>query len=243
MTNFNSLYNQIMHESLNKKMLTKIKPNKLKQELIEAYKEYSVKTRDRFMLYRDGEENKVLEFLNVLYDLSVKYEQDFLDYRQNPRKLHVTLGVDNRSWVQFIYDVQFRQPAKLIALKYLNFMGLYVPVEINAEGWPQYKFHLINRFLQLNELYNLAEAGKIDEGTRSEIYTIIIDDVAKAQLSKEINKFNEFRRVPFKVDVDVELAKDKEFDTPKPVAKPMSSSLEDKMRNVDKFFKDRKPTQ
>jgi hypothetical protein len=229
-----------MHESLNKKILQKINPKKLKAELIEAYKEYSVKTRDRFMLYREGEESVILEFLNTLYGLSIKYEQDFLDYKNNPKKLHVTLGIDNRSWVQFIYDIQLRQPAKLIALKYLNFMGLYVPVEINEEGWHQYKFHLINRLLQLNELYNLADAGKIDEQTRSGIYSIIVDDVAKIQLSKEINKFNEHHNVPYKVDIDRELEKEKLAS--KPVVKPSNSSLQDKMKNVDKFFSERKPT-
>jgi hypothetical protein len=186
MTHLEKLYDQvILTEKLRVLNLT---PDIIEKELNKQYPETAKQFNNVSYKPREDDKKNILELLQWVSHMDKSYTSAFLKYKTNPNMLKKVILNTDFQWKNF-YNKLPRQASNLVIIKLLAKMGLKIDVTYNDAGLPVYKLHLLNRYIQMNILKQLAKHKEIDDDTKKQLESIIFDETTQKQLKSEIENY------------------------------------------------------
>lgn len=184
-----------INESL-KRILPALTVDKIMKDLKVSYDEYYTKhpklpKYKNYQYYDSDEPQGIYDTLIEVQQLDKSYEMLFKEFETNKKVLTRVLGVDQR-WEQFFRQwnqFKLEAPAKLLLIKYLQKMGLNIPVVVNQDGWPIYSFHLLSLFLQIKTITELKANNIISHNTAIDLFEYVNEKIDKKGVKKELDTF------------------------------------------------------
>lgn len=160
-------------------------------DLKEEYEDYKKKHNIKVNYYGDDEPEKIIELLSYVVPMYASYERLFAEVVSDKKRIMGVYAIDSR-WQNYYNSLNqpgLKAPAKLLFLKYLKQMGLDVPVELNAQGNPEYPFHLTNVYAQNKIIEEMVNKHKLDKATVEFLNNYINQRFQSKQVAMDINKW------------------------------------------------------
>ena len=158
----------------------------LKNEYDEHNKRYYLKLQ-----YGADETEAIIKMLTYIVPMYDSYERLFNEISNNTKRISEVYAID-LNWQHHYNNPNqpaLKAPAKLLVLKYLKKMGLNVPVGLNAQGQPDYPFHLINVYAQNSIIEEMINKHKLDKATVEFLNKYISQRFQSKQVVMDINKW------------------------------------------------------
>ena len=183
---FEKLYSNLILEKL---IESKFDINDIAKKLVQSYKNYN-KLNKSLLKPRKNEETQIEPIIKKIVSMYYSYYSSFLS--ENEKTLKQTVVNEDIKWTSFFNNIAqqyFRQATKLVFLDLLKQIGLNIPIYNNEFGHPVYKFHLINKYIQLEVLKDLKQENKITPERQRLLETIVFTDRIKVQFKNEIENY------------------------------------------------------